>query len=114
MKAQELRIGSWVFDEGDINTPIQIVCIMNGNTDWLKPIPLTEDWLIKFGFKKQIKKTTGVVNYKLGKCIISNNRFYIPKYNDGHNYVDVDLLNHVHEQQNLYFALTGEELTIES
>ena len=74
-----------------------------------KPIPLTEEWLVKFGFKIE-GKTWGNTNYskdfsgiwlqdrgELYKCTISN----------GNKHIEI---RYVHQLQNLYFALTGEEL----
>ena len=63
MKASELRIGNYFLDGEDklckthsINHNY-IICWINkhiGSLDikYVKPIPLTEEWLIKFGFRK--------------------------------------------------------------
>jgi hypothetical protein len=80
----------------------------------IQPIPLTEDWLIKFGF----------INSKLDYYTIDELefRFYftyvgLSERRDYHfilynnlNPIGCDV-KHVHQLQNLYFALTGEELT---
>lgn len=73
----------------------------------LKPIPITEGWLSRFGFES-IKHVYDGMIFKKDWLRIANNMLswewrggYIrhsPKY--------------VHQLQNLYFALTGEELTI--
>jgi hypothetical protein len=73
-----------------------------------EPIPLTEEWLIKFGFKLN----------KLGNLCKSSNYqkrwITFKKYQDRwylyltHN----PKCDYVHQLQNLYFALTGEELTL--
>jgi hypothetical protein len=72
----------------------------------INPIPLTEDWLLKLGFNKYFDK---------GKFKI------IPKarlgYEKGRTYFNSWTIlekqpEYVHELQNLYFALTGEELII--
>lgn len=84
------------------------------NTDIsdLSPIPLTVEWLIKFGFVsigQDIKKLTKgnfveiVVYPTLNRVEINQNTDLIS--------LDVNL-KYVHHLQNLYFALTGEELTI--
>ena len=64
----------------------------------LKPIPLTEEWLLKFGFRESNKY---LFKYKLGLKKRGDNYFY-----------DNISIKHVHQLQNLYFALTGEELTL--
>jgi len=71
----------------------------------LKPIPLTEEWLLKFGFEKGHKGKLFV--------ILKNNL----GYENGRTYFNSSCISesqpkHVHQLQNLYFALTGEELTI--
>ena len=83
--------------------------------DHLQPIELTEEWLLKFGFKR-------VGNY-VG--IGFNPRMSI-QFHDG-NSAECDItqtgqmisfrhghIKYVHQLQNLYFALTGEELTIDN
>ena len=85
----------------------------------LFPIPLTEEWLIKFGFtadeqswfhKKiqahSFKRNSVSFNTEDNKCIISCRGF------EEVTQVELKHIKHVHSLQNLYFALTGEELTI--
>ena len=70
--------------------------------DMIKPIPLTEEWLLKFGFKKDNNFTW--VNLEM-ELMQREDGFWI--------WLGADLyLEHVHQLQNLYFALTGEELII--
>jgi hypothetical protein len=69
-----------------------------------EPIPLTEEWLLKFGFEWKnhgLHKDNWVIRQFGGDWTIflSNE-----KYN-----FDIKLC-YVHQLQNLYFALTGEEL----
>lgn len=53
MDAKQLMIGDRVFiEEGDALAPTQMVCIMEDNTEWLHPIPLTPEILEKNGFVK--------------------------------------------------------------
>ncbi len=98
MKATDLRIGNLVYYAG-------IVCKVSGyhNDDYLhtngvtapvasfQPIELTEEWLLKMGFTKSKD---------------SFNAFYLELFDDVLN------IKYVHQLQNLYHALTGEELTI--
>ena len=60
MKAQELRIGNYYLQDclgGDISqiTAEDILELYDYPLeDYFKPIPLTEEWLLKFGFEKNI------------------------------------------------------------
>jgi hypothetical protein len=113
MKANELRIGNWYDYNGKPKqvTPNTIEEVWIAERTWCKPIPLTEKWLLKFGFEKvfnQYKKVTNV-DTRNGKNVP-----FIVLDLDGFEYDDLRLqtkLNYVHQLQNLYFALTGEELT---
>lgn len=64
--------------------------------DRFSGIPITEEWLLNFGFKKGVRgwfKTYG-----------RNQKFNLYMYRS--------LFNYVHHLQNIYFALTGEELVL--
>ena len=72
-----------------------------------KPIPLTEEWLIKCGFKFQniLKKAyqRNLYLYKgFGIYEVKPKEFF---------YKEIQI-KYVHQLQNLYFALTGDELEI--
>jgi hypothetical protein len=114
MKATELRIGNWVKqpngiievftvsdsdDEGDINSYLE---------DEIEPIPLTEEWLVSFGFIDD-KITFELKGFMLGWY--RNDEFYYLPTNQI-NVRNKIQIKYVHQLQNLYFALTGEELTI--
>jgi len=132
MKSTELRIGNYIqVNNGSNYTGIGTVATMsntgeendvayyddNGLYEYtdlrlFEPIPLTEDWLLKFGFERE--KTD---NY-MYKIIEDETRFAVYLNGDfmlGYSYEwggKDKCLKHVHQLQNLYFALTGEELTI--
>lgn len=138
MKAQELRIGNYINTSalGDFKISkkdmIDIIKydgemhMTNPTKPVLKPIPLTEEWLLKFGFDKDLfvvddenQKTSDVV-YRIDKDKFVTFSMSAPKGNiwfpmlknkDGGNWLLYGI-KHVHQLQNLYFALTGEELTI--
>ena len=96
--------------------------------DDLKPIPLTEEWLLKFGFEKFVydSEETGYgTEYKLKASedvfMVYSDDFSLGLYSDEsreENDMAViptyEHIKHVHQLQNLYFALTGEELTQKS
>ena len=121
MEAKELRIGNYVLDRGNKLILIDhweykdkissrrenIFHPLTEFVDYLKPIPLTEEWLVKFGFLLDLHHHRGLT-YSLNR---------ITTYmQDGIFWCDIlwDCLEikHVHQLQNLYFALTNEELTI--
>lgn len=139
MKAQELRIGNLVFAPW-INKVVEVeeISYMDNSLiykkelgeyalndlaiDKYEPIPLTEQWLLKFGFVYSTKPVPDDVNpfkglnfghdfYQLGNIEFQSH--YI-SYTDktiaiwaSDNYT----IKYVHQLQNLIFALTGEELT---
>jgi hypothetical protein len=98
----------------------------NTKTKVFKPIPLTEEWLLKFGFEKVIYESdeTGYgTDYELdikGVGLISySDDFSCALFGSKESSKDElgflpnwDNCKHVHSLQNLYFALTGEELTL--
>jgi hypothetical protein len=108
MKANELRVGNWVNNnEEDYQITSATIAQLERGDSEAKPIPLTEEWLIKFGFDKKFSKDkfTIIPNGKLD-------------YEKGRTYFNAwTILEHqpeyVHQLQNLYFALTGEELSYE-
>ena len=114
MKANELRIGNWVrIKDVPTTNEWQVESIGNlqqvGGQLWsieeLEPIPLTEEWLEQFGFEKVVN---GLFAIDLFHYNLKEYRLYISKNES--NEVDFVEIKHVHSLQNLYFALTGEEL----
>jgi len=142
MKASELRIGNVVYGEDGmlhLTTICLIKSILNHDEcEWesiqagsegyiqldnivdIEPIPLTPEWLEKFGFTKQIGN--GSLFFKDGfKYNIKANCVGIivhcGKAGESQQHVCDSICNmismpYVHQLQNLYFALTGEELAI--
>lgn len=114
MEAKELRIGNWIRFHDKAPRPLREIQIEGIKRDRLKyrnsfesmycyveGIPLTEEWLIKFGFEKQ------------GMAFI-NFSFVVDKWTEGQlmygwmgGYIEI---KHVHQLQNLYFVLTNKEL----
>jgi hypothetical protein len=133
MKANELRIGNLV-DLGnriakiiEISNLSCVVVDLEETQDTIedyertKPIPLTEEWLYKFGFKDIDKSDNDYITYtdsnhdyylqidvrkRDGKYTILDNSF-----DDLRDFSLVDI-SYVHQLQNIYFVLTGEELTL--
>jgi hypothetical protein len=65
---------------------------------WIKPIPLTPEWLERCGF--EFAPSVGYYVYEL------------PNKPQGIDSIKVGSGVFLHQLQNLYFALTGEELQI--
>lgn len=120
MNVHELRIGNYLYtDEGKINSVYliakSVIEFSNPHTicspDFCSPVLLTEEWLIKFGLEQGgydfLFWTKETKNGIFTICGDSEIEFGI-RYNN-----EIELqLKYVHQLQNLYFALTGEELAI--
>lgn len=128
MKENELRIGNWVRDPGGkewfieewerpgkVAAPAPLLYEdpvfgkqyghpLTGDVEYLKPIPLTEEWLLRLGFEQFKDGTKRFFNYSFMIQILED-RFAV--------YVLDRIIKsviYVHELQNLHFAITGEEL----
>jgi hypothetical protein len=118
MKANELRTGNWLSKDGEQYqiTSATIVGLERGDID-VQPIPLTEEWLVKFGFEfkhtlNQYGWYKSVENRELCWCYSDTISLEFKKGQyDEYNDVLFDVVcNYVHQLQNLYFALTNVEL----
>ena len=129
MKASELRLGNRVYWE---SAPGVLNAEKLSIADWVaiaeeaegsqhyKPIPITEEWLLKFGFEPYsnglglkltnlngFERTLRVVDLKY-VCLDDHDPNLIAE--DGE--AGLCGIKYIHQLQNLYFALTGEELII--
>jgi hypothetical protein len=77
----------------------------------IDPIQLTEEWLFKFGFEwKGLGGKFLTIFTPCGKALVYiGDNFFIFS-----NVTIETPIKYVHQLQNLYFALTGEELTFKS
>lgn len=86
--------------------------------DRVKSIPLTEEWLLNFGFEWEDveSKTNGETDKMLFKDILLMKRHHDTLWVAcPYGYlISPHRTIYVHQLQNLYFALTGEELTIKN
>ena len=128
MEAKELRIGNWVNLYGDYDSQVtgltntkKVWCVNNPhdeNCAWettqIKPIPLTEEWLLKFGFDDGINDYLAFCRFKKGNFVVVREQdIYSYPYEDYEgNEFDLEL-KHIHQLQNLYHSLTGNELTLQ-
>jgi hypothetical protein len=115
MKANELRIGNYVNEYG------RIICIESGHDidlmfEEFQPIPLTPEILEQCGF---VNKPSGIYKYSYEIEIDGfDSTFRTWWYGEdiclepmGYDtgYISIKYL---HQLQNLFYALTGEELTV--
>jgi len=116
MKINELILGNW-YSNGeksfvmDENWLIHALLHYQEFKEVLpKPIPLTEKWLLKFGFVDG-RKRIGNIDYL--QFSESRRGAYIVSIDiDGANVVWTQIIKYVHQLQNLYFVLVGQELII--
>lgn len=118
----DLRIGNLILDkDNEIN---EVIGIVNGAlflkdkyefvgcpASWCKPIPLTEEWLLKYGFDKPAHSWNGKIfhlsewdDYPLNWCVAMNKN----------NAIIFEKLKYVHQLQNLHYILGSSRLQISS
>jgi hypothetical protein len=112
MKTNELRIGNWVSFEDHLIKQQRIVFLSEkADLSMVEPIPLTEDWLLRFGFD-----SLGKFGFGIGKFHIENTNNLRGKFKHAWHYRVISrkiiAIYYVHQLQNLYFALRGEELEL--
>jgi len=143
MEIQELRIGNWIESEndffqietlqsqnywkfnGNIKNDIEIDFIdQNKNTYWcelkdINPIPITEEWLLRFGFEKKEKSNLYLISiheFNLKKlCVyldINNCTIAMVDYFSNLEKTELFPLNYkyIHQLQNLFYSITQTEL----
>ena len=119
MKASELRVGNLILKNGKLHyTSYLTIRDIHGlsidDTDTFEPIPITEERLMIFGFKKLSDKLIVLSIPKLKSELHYETYYYgnvVTIHSDFGTFIPNDI-EYVHQLQNLYFALTGEELTI--
>lgn len=88
-------------------------------SEMFEPIPLTEEWLVKFGFSDKDYKggyigiDVGNHSFTLSKPLRMGewSKYYAFEYKSG-GWNKYNEFKFVHEFQNFFFTLTGEELEI--
>lgn len=110
MKAEELRIGNLfqdkyskdIFKVLELSKGVIVFDYVNMENWQAESIILTEEWLFKFGFKKSEAAFTNKIFIRhpfKGKFEI--------RISDGLRNLEI---KYVHQLQNLYFSIIGEEL----
>lgn len=123
MTITELRIGNLVYTDRMIDNELVVVNTISYNPDkkdyllsishfpyltisQCKPIPLTEEWLVRFGFELYGEKEYhGNGSYPI---LVWDDGFWLDDNETG-TINDKPIL-YVHQLQNIHFVLTGEEL----
>jgi hypothetical protein len=142
MNSRELRIGNLLRDNisktelevieltnEDIKTYVIVRSKFPLKDGWeIEPIPLTEEWLLRFGFERSECGKICVKKYYLNRVPEKEYSIELMIFSDHiscwvssleleSNYVEEIMtkpIHYLHQLQNLYFALTGEELTIKT
>jgi hypothetical protein len=123
MNANELRINNWVGWNGPSHYENALVsaiskdeiffkCGDSGLINEIEPILLTEKWLLRFGFEKIIGKIDIYEKGRLRIWVGSRGQslcYLIEEDTTSAHYIP-NSIEYVHQIQNLYFALFGEEL----
>jgi len=108
---KELRLGNLVWEIKN-NTPATVLMIIEDHSDWCDPIPITEEWLDKCDkWKKSdwVDKGYGRIG-SFGLQHYSKNALWeLEIVMDDQCFYGVEL-KYLHELQNLYYALTKEEV----
>lgn len=110
--------GKFIFDVAEIGVDrcklslgfdaVQVVMY-----DEISPIPLTEEWLVRFGFEEKtyVNGDGDEFNWWSLHGFSLNDGFQLTGDNGTSESMLPYKLEYVHQLQNLFFALTGEELT---
>ena len=111
MEARELRIGNLVYDLSNeliIVHGIDDIDVFNKNMGdiplhSINPIPITEEWFDRFGYS--------ICGFKHNHLVVRGHRIWRC---EGMWLCDKNgvIIKHVHQLQNLFFALTGKELEL--
>ena len=133
MKTTELRIGNLVSFRGRMATVYQVsrseisimykgyikeideVCRSTVSIKDIEPVRITEEILIKSGFYKDEDSIRFYIKHVMNSSIcafrvlLSNTGLYFPNTSNVEWGVNV---TGVHQLQNLYFAITGQELSV--
>lgn len=127
MLVEELRIGNFIQHKiHKLSFPVESLMKDQCFNDY-RAIPLTEEWLKKLGFEKTTYKSNHP-DYCDEICYELEHEEFFLQFADDFSLViyesketqekelgivpDWRIIQYVHQLQNLYFALTGEELTI--
>lgn len=129
IKVNDLKIGNWFIDnEGAYCNKGDIVKVINISEygvneyhdmgasgrchfEMAEPIILTKEWLLKFGFSEYIRGGRDIVFQRLAgsfySVIFESNKI---SFTNNVQFIMLQHIKFVHQLQNLFFCITGEEL----
>jgi len=126
MNGQELRLGNFISHNHLGETVSRVTQISHlgiccadidkatkwdlGNGDFF-PIPLTDEWLIRFGFEPLENSLFNIHHRGAFRLYRYDGWNFVYRQADDTNNKNVPI-EYVHQLQNLYFTLTGTELTL--
>lgn len=111
MEIENFRIGNYYQSDKYVKQvePYTFDCYKH---EGIEPVILTEEWLVKFGFKEHFL-AMNCRFFRLGDFELQNHR----EYDDDSDIICYDeiknkslYLPYVHQLQNIYFTVTGQEL----
>ena len=120
--ARELRIGNHVLD---VHERVAIISTISDasvrlssrnyhydsfNCSEIRPIPLTEEILMRCGAENLINSATGRTSFDIGSLMFENEEGGFCVF--GSEWTIGKPFYYLHQLQNLYFALTGHELNV--
>ena len=128
MKTTDLRLGNFISinfgnrDDGKVITVDGVSDCEIYNEEYgyspcneFNPIPLTEQWLLDFGFNQSIEGQWYIHFDEMCLTIYEDLPQYIVEIHDmemDKSSIFLKSIQYVHQLQNLYFALTQEELIL--
>ena len=126
MKANDLRLGNWLYESDRSKFPMQVYAVGNNwvqldfegnegdcfehNDKELYPIPISAELIAKILPQEGIESIHKYVSIINVRFRLSGNKLYLLK--DGKLYSMRVEVHYVHELQNLYYTLNGKELKI--
>jgi len=124
IKASEIRIQNILQHKDNIITVkgISPHCndyAINTDSEWVylkncSPIPLTEEWLLRMGAKRNRDGWYLSADYMLYNPLthldVRSSEYYALMYND--KIITTRPIQYIHQLQNLYYSLTNQELEI--
>lgn len=104
IQENELRVGNYLYDGVGGIIKVEVDDLYDNVRKYYEPIPIMEEILLKCGFEKSYTK--GV--FRLGDWTID---LYSKTWKFKREWIDINF-KYLHQLQNLYFALTNQELEI--
>jgi hypothetical protein len=119
VKASELRVGNWVFNYKS-KDPVKVYAnalkIAELDEDFFAPIPLTPELLEKSGFEQTSnyhpEGPVHTLKHRNGFVFEVAYLYQMVDVKQNIGQIRIQQIKYVHQLQNLFFALTGEELNI--